>query len=86
MNFNDLKSYKSISMTATSMVTLAIPHRYNLTQLRQKMLHEKTTAYNIRNTSNRKSVSTALTKINSFLSELKEIPSTGLLICAEQYI
>lgn len=86
MNIEQLTTYKPPHGTATSMITLIVPPNFQLGLLRQKMTQESTTAANIRNNSNRKSVQTALTRVNSFLSNLKTIPSSGLAIFAEQYI
>ena len=86
MNISDIKRYKPANSTPTSMITLIVPPEFQLGLLRQKMSQEATTAANIRNNSNRKSVQSALVRINSFLSGLKEIPSSGLAIFSEQYI
>ncbi len=85
-DFQKLKSYKPDNHTPTSMITLVIPPDFHLGLLRQKMTNEQTTATNIRNNSNRKSVQAALTRVNTFLSGLKTIPSSGIAIFAEQYI
>jgi len=81
-----LQTYKSPFPSATSMVTLIIPPKTQLSDIRQTMRKEAQTASNIKSNTNRKSVLSALTKINECLRPLKSIPQTGLALFSEQYI
>lgn len=86
-HLDTLKNYQSNeNNTPTSMVSLIIPPSYSLDKLRQKMIQEQSTASNIKNRLNRQSVQSALTKINVYLKEIKDIPNTGIALFAEQYI
>ena len=83
---NLAKNYKSQNRSVTSMVSLIIPGNTNLGDLRQSMKKEYQTASNIKSSSNRKSVQTALSKIGEYLRGIKELPHTGIGIFSEQYI
>jgi peptide chain release factor subunit 1 len=68
------------------MVTLIIPPSTNLSDLRQTMKKEAQTASNIKSSSNRKSVQSALSCVNEYLKTLKNLPDSGIALFAEQYI
>lgn len=70
----------------TSMVSLIVPSGTNLNDLRQTMRKEYQTAGNIKNSMNRKSVQNALSNLNEYLKNLKQIPRTGIAMFSEQYI
>jgi len=82
-----LRDYKPRVYTgATSMISLIVPPTTNLTDLRQTMKREAQTATNIKSSSNRKSVQTALRCVNEYLKTLKTPPDTGLALFSEQFV
>lgn len=85
-NLDFIRDYQSSENTPTSMVSLIVPPSYNLDKLRQKMIQEQSTASNIKNRLNRQSVQSALTKINVYLKEIRDIPNTGIALFSEQYL
>lgn len=82
-----IKTYKPrVYAGPSSMVSLYIPGSTNLNDLRQTMKKEATTASNIKNNTNRKSVQASLTAINEFLKGVKQVPDEGMALFAERYI
>ncbi len=80
-----LKNYKASPKEVTSLISIISPC-IDIQQLRDLVKHEMTTAVNIKNNSNRKSVLAALSKVNTTLSTLRRIPDNGIGIFAGQYI
>ncbi len=81
-----LKTYRpDCSKQTTSLVTIISPH-CNIQQLKDMVKHEQSTAKNIRNRMNRQSVSDALTKLSSKLSDMKSVPESGIAMFSGQYI
>ena len=70
----------------TSMVSLIIPPKTNLGDLRQTMKREYQTATNIKSNTNRKSVKNAISGIREYLKTIKILPGTGLALFSEQHI
>lgn len=85
MNLEQIRNYQE-SSGPTSMVSLIVPPTFNLSDLRQKMRQEKKTATNIKDKTNRQSVSKALGKISEYLKGVKSLPDTGIALYSEQYI
>lgn len=70
----------------TSSVSLIVPPKTSLSDLRQMVKTEYQTASNIKSSCNRKSVQNSLSKISQFLKSLKAIPETGIALYSEQCI
>lgn len=79
-----LQNYKS--QNNTSVISLYIPPNYTLSLLSQKLTYEKAMSTNIKNKNNRKGVLSSITKIQSYLKNIKSIPETGMVLFAEQCI
>jgi peptide subunit release factor 1 (eRF1) len=71
--------------SATSCVSLIAP-KMSITELRSFIAKEKTTASNIRDNTNRKSVVAALGKIASKIDMMKSIGDNGIAMFAHSYI
>jgi hypothetical protein len=81
-----LKSCKpDNSKQTTSAVTIISP-KCVLSTLREFIKHEQTTAANIKNNTNRKSVLDALTRAYTIASTLDSIPNEGIAIFTSCYI
>ncbi len=83
---DQLKSYKTQnSKQTTSAISLIVP-QMNITDLRSFIRQEQVSAQNIRNRTNRKSVLSALSDVDTIVRNMKEIPSTGIAIFTGCYI
>lgn len=83
-----LKTLREVSSSeATSFITIVAPYSRDATsKLRTFLKKEMASAENIRNRLNRHSVASALSKISEYVSEMKEMPPTGIAFYAGQYI
>lgn len=81
-----LRNYKPNNSKQTSSLITIISPKISVQQLRDLVKGEQTTAINIKNNTNRKSVQAALSNIWTVVSSLKEIPREGIAIYSGQYI
>ena len=72
-------------VSATSCVSLIAP-KMDINELRNFVSQERTTAKNIKNNVNRKSVVDALGRVSGVLDTLKSIPDSGIAIYAHSSI
>lgn len=84
-DFEKVKNYTSDPKENTSLITIISP-KMNVQFLRDLIKQEKTTAENIKNNSNRKSVMIALKNVESAVEDMKKIPDNGIAIFAGRYI
>jgi len=69
----------------TSSITVITP-KCQIAKIRSFLNQELTTAQNIRNRVNRQSVISALTSLSSKVSQMREIPDTGIAMYANSLI
>lgn len=70
----------------TSLVTLLLPAKYQISVARQMVTKEMTTANNIKSRINRQSVQRALRSMYQTLKSINAIPDTGMALFAGQWI
>ena len=87
MNENYFETLEKIQKDsqATSCVSIICP-KMDIGDLRYFVRNEARTAENIKNNSNRKAVTSGLTRIGTFLKATKEIPDNGIAMYAHSYI
>lgn len=83
---DQLHKLKKCKGTGTSIVTLIIPPTMKVCQVTNHLSDEISTASNIKDKCNRKSVIDALKTSISFFKNVKNIPDTGLAIYAGWYV
>ena len=84
--FKKLRNYKPDNSSQTTSLVSIISPKCDPGLIRRLVKQEQTTAHNIKNNLNRKSVVEALSNIWSKIEGLKAIPDTGIAIYAGQYI
>jgi peptide chain release factor subunit 1 len=82
-DLNRLQRYKG---TGTSIVTLIIPVKCQISHINTHLIKELATAKNIKDKNNRKSVIDALKSSLEFFRGLKSIPSNGLATFTGWYV
>lgn len=83
---NTLKASKPDNSKQTTSAVSIISPKTTISSLREFIKHEQTTASNIKNNTNRKSVLDALTRAYSIASNLNSIPNEGIAIFTSCYI
>lgn len=82
---NLMRNYRSENKQPTSLISLVVPNT-DISNVRELIRKETSTASNIKGNSNRKSVLSALTKIKSIFFSMKTIPDTGIAVFSGEYI
>ncbi|MGC9058798.1 MAG: hypothetical protein ACP5H3_00095 [Candidatus Aenigmatarchaeota archaeon] len=77
-----MKELEKIKGRHTELVSVYIPTGYNLYEMINQLIQEKSTAENIKSKSTRKNVISALEKIIQYLRLFKQTPSNGLAVFA----
>ncbi|MEK6906489.1 MAG: peptide chain release factor aRF-1 [Nanoarchaeota archaeon] len=75
-----LKELENYRGRATELITVYIPAGQNIYTVSDQLEAEKSTAKNIKSTSTKKNVSTALDKITRHLKDFKKTPENGIAI------
>jgi len=75
-----MEELEGIKARATELITVYIPMGQNIYTVADQLEGEKSTAKNIKSTSTRKNVTSALDKITRILKDYKKTPENGLVI------
>lgn len=78
-----LREYKG---SGTSVVSLIIPGKSQISAVTSHLTKELSTASNVKDKSNRKSIIDALKSTETFYKNLKEIPDNGIATFAGAYL
>ena len=79
----ELKEYKG---SGTSIVSIIVPAKTQISAITAHITKELSTASNVKDKCNRKSIIDALKSTTAFYKEMKEIPANGIATFAGAYV